>query len=117
MSYDDAESEEDDYDPDDYDDHGEDGLPQPEREPDDDYWDDDPWDGVEPEPPEPNCLGTGCYDSGTDWRGRNCRMCNPTPWQERRARWTWSAGEPWRWARRKTRAILRRPHFSDQPPF
>lgn len=111
MSYDDAYPEEDD--PDDYDSHGEDGL----GESDDDYWDDDPWDGIEPEPPEPRCLGSGCYDSGTDWRGRNCRLCNPTPWQERRARWTWSASAPWRWVRRKVRARMRPDDIGQFPPF
>lgn len=111
MSWDDF-PEEDDYD--DHDDHGEDGgldTFEPDHDDYDRYDDHDPY-------PEPRCLGAGCYDSGTDLRGRNCRLCNPTPWQERRAEWTWSAGAPWRWARRKTRAILRRPtRFSDEPPF
>lgn len=116
MSYDGAYPEEDDQGdyPDDYDDHGEDSLPEIEP---DAYWDDDPWDGVEHDSPEPNCLGTGCYDSGTDWRGRNCRMCNPTPWQARRADWTWSAAAPWRWVRRKIRARLRPRDFANEPPF
>jgi hypothetical protein len=105
VSYDGAYPEEDDYDS-----HGEaGGLDDLDHDDIDSYRDIDI---------EPNCPATGCYDSGTDWRGRNCRTCNPTPWQRRRSEWAWRAGHPWRWTRRKTRALLRRPtHSSDEPPF
>lgn len=96
----------------DLDEHGEGDGAEPDA---DYYWHDDPWGDVEPD--DPNCLGPGCYDSDTDWRGRRCRMCNPTPWQARRAEWTWSATAPWRWVRRKVRARMRPGDYAEFPPF
>lgn len=66
--------------------------------------------------PEPNCLVTGCYDSGFTRRGRRCPGCNPSRWQRifYGARWH-VVIRPWLWLDRKFHP--RRSNGFDESPF